>query len=202
VLKTIEQEGLSLPTIILTGKDLSEIEYQALRQFTDQVILKGEQGSSRFLDEIVLFMRNLSHHDNTQTETQVRQSTVDFKDRKILVVDDDVRNVFALNKILRAKGLSVIIANDGKLALDKLNENPDIELVLMDIMMPVMNGYEAIQHIRADNNLKHLPIIALTAKAMAEDRVKCIEAGADEYIAKPVDVDKLFSLIQLFLVDK
>ena len=122
-----------------------------------------------------------------------------LKGRKVLLVDDDMRNVFALSTLLEANQLTVVTAGDGVEALHMLNQHPDTALVLMDIMMPEMDGYEAMRRIRVDNRFKHLPVIALTAKAMASDREKCIEAGASDYIVKPVDRDKLFSLMKIWL---
>ncbi|NVL90810.1 MAG: response regulator, partial [Desulfobacterales bacterium] len=120
-------------------------------------------------------------------------------DRKVLVVDDDMRNLFSLKKILEYKGMEVLLGKNGKEALERLNDNPDIDLVLMDIMMPEMDGYEAMGEIRKQERFKDLPVIALTAKAMKGDRAKCVEAGATDYLAKPVDVEKLFSMLGRFI---
>ncbi|MEA3444999.1 MAG: response regulator, partial [Bacteroidota bacterium] len=122
-----------------------------------------------------------------------------FEKKNILVVDDDMRNLFALTQILEDKGMSVLKAEDGKKAVDALQNGHNIDLVLMDIMMPVMDGYEAMQTIRKQSRFKSLPIIALTAKAMKEDREKCISAGASDYLTKPVNVDKLLSLMRVWL---
>ena len=119
---------------------------------------------------------------------------------KILVVDDDMRNVFALSKILKERGIDVRKAENGVIALDILDKQPDIDLVLMDIMMPEMDGYEAMQKIRNQEKFKNLPVIALTAKAMKDDKQKCIDAGANDYIAKPVDIDRLLSLMRVWLI--
>ncbi|NQU25020.1 MAG: response regulator, partial [Candidatus Nealsonbacteria bacterium] len=122
-----------------------------------------------------------------------------FKDRKILLVDDDMRNTYALSKVLQKSGLNVVMADNGKLALEKLEAEKDVELVVMDIMMPMMDGYEAMRAIRAQKRFEKLPIIALTAKAMPEDRAKCLEAGANDYLTKPVDVEDLLSLMRVWL---
>jgi CheY-like chemotaxis protein len=200
LLETMAERGLQLPVIVHTGKELDETEYLALRAHTDNIVLKGGEGSRRLLDEVALFLHGLQ---TRVARPAVRHPPAEgdavLAGRKVLLVDDDVRNAFALNKVLRKQGLNVVIANDGQLALDKLAEHPDIELVMMDIMMPVMDGYEAIRRIRADDRFKHLPVIALTAKAMAEDRDKCLAAGADDYLAKPIDLDKLLSLLRLYL---
>ena len=120
-------------------------------------------------------------------------------DKKILLVDDDMRNVFAITHILEEKGIKALVGKNGKEALICVNENPDVDLVLMDIMMPEMDGYEAMRHIRKDERFKKLPIIALTAKAMKGDRAKCTEAGANDYLAKPVDPNKLLSMLRVWL---
>jgi CheY-like chemotaxis protein len=122
-----------------------------------------------------------------------------MKDKKVLIVDDDMRNVFALSSLLEERGLRIDVGRNGKEGIKKLEENPDISLVLMDIMMPEMDGYEAMREIRKINKYKKLPIIALTAKAMQGDRDKCIEAGANDYLTKPVDADKLLSLLRVWL---
>lgn len=116
-----------------------------------------------------------------------------------MLVDDDMRNVFALSKVLREKGMNIIKAENGRVALDLLEENPDTDLVLTDIMMPEMDGYECMKRIRLNDRFKDLPLIALTAKAMKNDRQKCLDAGADDYIAKPVDIDRLLSLMRIWI---
>jgi len=125
-----------------------------------------------------------------------------FDNKKILLVDDDMRNTYALSKVLSDAGLEVVMADNGKMALEKLKEEPDVTLVIMDIMMPVMDGYEAISKIRKIKKHKDLPIIALTAKAMPEDKAKCIDAGADDYMTKPVDVEKLLNMMRVWLYDR
>jgi CheY-like chemotaxis protein len=122
-----------------------------------------------------------------------------FEGRRILIAEDDVRNVFALSNVLEPKGAKVEIARNGREALQQLGKDPDIDLVLMDIMMPEMDGLEATRQIRADPRFAKVPIIALTAKAMADDRDRCLEAGANDYIAKPLDVDKLLSLARVWI---
>jgi tubulin-specific chaperone A len=122
-----------------------------------------------------------------------------LSDKKVLVVDDDMRNVFSLKKVLESKGMKILIGKTGKEGLEALDKNPDIDLVLMDIMMPEMDGYEATRNIRKQKKFKDLPVIALTAKAMRGDRFKCIEAGACDYLAKPIDMDRLFSMLRVWL---
>ena len=122
-----------------------------------------------------------------------------FKDTNILLVDDDVRNIFALTSVLEERGIHILVAENGREALDVLDQSENVDLVLMDIMMPEMDGYEAMKQIRSKKALKNIPIIALTAKAMKGDRQKCIDAGASDYLAKPVDIEKLVSLLHVWL---
>ena len=118
---------------------------------------------------------------------------------RLLLVDDDLRNTFALSKLLRKHGLDIVIADNGQMALDRLNEDPSIELVIMDIMMPVMDGYQAMHEIRAQKAFAHVPIIALTARAMPEEQEKCMAAGANDYLTKPVDIERLLTLLRVWL---
>src|ERR1019366_4869253 len=122
-----------------------------------------------------------------------------FHAKKILLGDDDTRNVFALSKVLQERGMEIIKAENGKIALEMLDTHPDIDLVLMDIMMPEMDGYEAMRRIRSQIKFKNLPVIALTAKAMKDDKQKCIDAGANDYITKPIDVERLLSMMRVWL---
>jgi CheY-like chemotaxis protein/signal transduction histidine kinase/HAMP domain-containing protein len=191
------------PIIINTGKDLSQEEFKELNHFTDSIVIKGANSPDRLLDEVSLFLHSvhkLLPPEQKERIRMVRDSDESLKGRKILLVDDDLRNTFALSKILRKHGLDVIMADNGKMALDKLESETGIELVIMDIMMPIMDGYEAISRIRTLPEFHSLPIIALTAKAMAGDREKCIERGANDYMTKPLDTDKLLSLIRVWLV--
>ncbi|NOU86594.1 response regulator [Paenibacillus sp. LMG 31460] len=199
----VDSEGSIPPIIINTGKELTQEEYKELNQFTDSIVIKGANSPDRLLDEVSLFLHSV-HKSLPQAQKEmirmVRDSDETLKGRKILLVDDDLRNTFALSKILRKHGLDVVMADNGKLALDKMESETGIELVIMDIMMPVMDGYEAISHIRTMPKFQSLPIIALTAKAMTGDREKCIERGANDYMTKPVDTDKLLSLIRVWLL--
>lgn len=199
----VDSEGSIPPIIINTGKELTQEEYKELNHFTDSIVIKGANSPDRLLDEVSLFLHSV-HKSLPQAHKEmirmVRDSDESLKGRKILLVDDDLRNTFALSKVLRKHGLDVVMADNGKLALDKLESETGIELVIMDIMMPVMDGYEAIGHIRTMPKFQSLPIIALTAKAMTGDREKCIERGANDYMTKPVDTDKLLSLIRVWLL--
>jgi CheY-like chemotaxis protein len=184
------------PVVIYSGRELAREESLKLRQYTDSIVIKGERSPERLLDEISLFLHSLGHRPNHVSEARHGD---DLAGRTILLVDDDMRNLFALSKALRARGLSVLMAQDGFKALHQLDEHPEIGLVVMDIMMPGMDGYETIREIRKQEQWAKLPIIAVTAKAMPGDRDKCLEAGANDYLAKPVDMDKLTSMMRVWM---
>ncbi|WFA20860.1 response regulator [Paenibacillus mucilaginosus] len=197
-----EGEKALPPVIINTGKELTQEEYRELGSFTDSIVIKGVNSPERLLDEVSLFLHSVKRALPDERKPSLRpmeETDVSLKGRKILLVDDDLRNTFALSKVLRQHGLNVVMADNGKLALEKLESEDGVELVIMDIMMPVMDGYEAMKRIRANPKHAALPIIALTAKAMAGDREKSIEGGANDYMTKPVDTDKLLSLIRVWL---
>ncbi|MDZ7742565.1 MAG: response regulator [Bacteroidota bacterium] len=190
------------PVIIYTGKDLTREENEELQKYAETVIIKGVKSDERLVDETALFLhRVVENMPEKQQEMieKLHKSEDIFKDKKVMLVDDDMRNVFALTKVLNEKGIRVIRAENGKAALDLLEKEKEIDLILMDIMMPVMDGYEAIKNIRKIRQLDKVPIIALTAKAMKEDREKCINAGANDYMTKPIKVDKLLSLMRVWL---
>ncbi len=190
------------PIVVYTGKDLSKKETEKLQEYAETVIVKGIKSEERLLDETALFLHRTIKNmpqDKQDMITSLYDKETIFQNKKILVVDDDMRNVFALSKVLREKGMHIIKAENGEVALEQLAENPDIDLVLMDIMMPVMDGYECMQNIRRDKKFKNLPVVALTAKAMINDREKCLEAGADDYITKPVDIERLLSLMRIWI---
>lgn len=191
-----------VPVIVYTGRDLTREEEENLRRFTESIIIKGVRSPERLLDESALFLHrveaNLPEHQKEKIRMGQRQEGV-FEEKTILVVDDDMRNVFALTNLLEEKGVKVVVARDGLESLERLARNKKIDLVLMDIMMPKMDGLEAMRRIREKPEFKDLPIIALTAKAMKGDRAKCIEAGANDYLAKPVDTDRLISILKVWL---
>ena len=166
------------------------------------MVVKGANSPERLLDETSLFLHTVAS-TLPQHQKQILRMLHDpellLQGRRILLVDDDLRNSFALSKVLKKAGLDVKLAENGKAALDMLAGAPDIELVLMDIMMPVMDGYETMAQIRVQPQFQNLPIVALTAKAMVEDRAKCIKAGANDYLAKPIDTDRLLSLMRVLL---
>ncbi len=190
------------PVIVYTGKELTKIENDNLMRFTDSIIIKGVKSEERLLDETALFLHRVVSDMPEQKQkiiSNLYNKDLIFENKKILIVDDDMRNVFALTKVLEERGMNVLKAENGKMALDIVNKENDIDLILMDIMMPVMDGYETIRKIREQNKFIDLPIIALTAKAMKQDREKCISAGANDYLSKPIVVEKLLSLMRVWL---
>jgi CheY-like chemotaxis protein/signal transduction histidine kinase/CHASE3 domain sensor protein len=198
-----KHEGLELPpTIIYTGRELTQEEVIKLQHYTQSIIIKGVHSPERLLDEASLFLHRVVAGLPEQKQKMIRalyESDDLFTGRKLLLVDDDMRNVFALSKVLEQKGFEVFKAANGQMALDVLAVEPAIDLVLMDIMMPVMDGFEAMRRIRLQPGFANLPILALTAKAMKEDRDRCIKAGANDYFTKPVDVERLLSLLRVWL---
>ena len=191
-----------IPVVIYTGRDISPDEEERLQQYADSIIIKGARSPERLLDETTLFLHRVEKSlPNEQQEIlktlHSRESA--FEGRTVLLVDDDMRNIFALSSVLEEHGLSIVVARHGGEALDKLARHPEIDLVLMDIMMPEMDGYEAMRRIRRDPGQANLPIIALTAKAMRGDKDKCLAAGANDYLAKPVDPERLLSLLRVWL---
>lgn len=196
------KEGNLAPVIVYTGKELTREENQELEKYAESIIIKGVKSEERLLDETALFLhRTISNLP--EGKQRIIASLYDresiFRGKKILLADDDMRNLFALSKILKNHQMEVIKAENGQLALEALDKEPGMDLVLMDIMMPVMDGYEAMRRIRAQARFRKLPIIAITAKAMKDDKLKCLEAGANEYIPKPVEVERLLSLMRVWL---
>ncbi|MBU3949484.1 MAG: response regulator [Proteobacteria bacterium] len=191
-----------IPVIIYTGKEFSREDETALQRQAGTIIIKGAKSYERLLDETTLFLHRVEKDLPEQKQKMIRiahdKESV-FKNKKVLIVDDDMRNVFAVSNIIEEKGMEVLVGKNGREGIERLNDNPDIDLVLMDIMMPEMNGYEAMTEIRKQMKFKSLPIIALTAKAMTGERNKCLEAGASDYLAKPFDIDKLLSLMRVWL---
>jgi signal transduction histidine kinase/CheY-like chemotaxis protein/CHASE3 domain sensor protein len=194
----------NLPIIIFTGKSLSRTEELKIKQYADAIVIKTAQSYHRILDEVSLFLHLVEESKaGPEKPASSRLSILNnvLKDKKILIADDDVRNIFSLSKALEANQMSVFTAVDGKEALKQL-ELSGADVVLMDIMMPEMDGYETMRRIRSEARYRSLPIIAVTAKAMSGDREKCIQAGASDYISKPVDVDQLLSLLRVWLYDQ
>ncbi|MET0500300.1 MAG: response regulator, partial [Candidatus Binatia bacterium] len=190
---------------VFTGKDLTQEDELRLLQMAESVVLKGVQSPERLLDETTLFLHLVASEfppNKQEMLERVRQSDEALWGKKILVVDDDVRNIFALTSLLEQHGLQVISAETGTEAISLLQQNQDVDAVLMDIMMPEMDGYETMRMIRGNQRHRVLPILALTAKAMKGDREKCLEAGASDYIAKPVNTDELLALLRIWLFGK
>ncbi|WP_447578634.1 response regulator [Achromobacter kerstersii] len=203
-----EQDSVSFPPVIVyTGRALSRDEEQHLRRFSKSIIIKDARSPERLLDEVTLFLHQVEAElppEHRQMLEQARSRDAGLEGRTVLVVEDDVRNVFALSSILEPTGLRVEIARNGREALDALERagsdgHASIDLVLMDIMMPEMDGYTAMREIRTRPEWRRLPIIALTAKAMKDDQEKCLAAGANDYIAKPLDVERLLSLVRVWM---
>ena len=195
-------ELFQLPVIVYTGRDLTNAEKRIIDEYAATTIIKGAGSHRKLLDETTLFLHRVeSNLPETQRKLlrMIHDKEAVLTGKKILVVDDDMRNVFSIKKVLEDKGIEIVIGKNGKEGLTCLNDNPDVNLVLMDIMMPEMDGYTAIGEIRKQDRFKALPVIALTAKAMKGDRSKCIEAGANDYLAKPFDIDRLFSMLRVWL---
>jgi len=191
-----------VPVVVFTGKELSDEEEAGLRRMAKSIVVKGVQSPERLLDETSLFL-----HRAMEDLPEAKRAMLDrlhasdevLVDKKVLVVDDDVRNIFALSSVLEQHSMKVLSAGTGREAIEILESTPDLSLVLMDIMMPEMDGFETMRVIRQKPQLRRLPMIALTAKAMKGDREKCLEAGASDYIAKPVNPDQLVSLMRVWL---
>jgi CheY-like chemotaxis protein len=204
LLAAIQQDGAlrDIPIVVFTGKDLAEDEEAELRRMAKSIVLKGVESPERLLDETALFLHrviaNLPEPKRRMLE-RLHGSDEALAARKVLVVDDDVRNIFALSSVLERHGMAVIAATTGAEAIERIARTPDLALVLMDIMMPEMDGYETTRRIRAMPQHRLLPIIALTAKAMKGDREKCLDAGASDYIAKPVNTEQLLALLRMWL---
>ncbi|MBI3904994.1 MAG: response regulator [Pseudomonas fluorescens] len=190
------------PVIVYTGRNLTRDEEAELRKYSRSIIIKGARSPERLLDEVTLFLHKVESrlsHERQKMLKVARSRDKVFEGRKVLLVDDDVRNIFALTSALEHKGAVVVIGRNGREAIERLNEVQDIDLVLMDVMMPEMDGFEATVEIRKDPRWRKLPIIAVTAKAMKDDQERCLQAGANDYLAKPIDLDRLFSLIRVWL---
>jgi HAMP domain-containing protein/CheY-like chemotaxis protein/signal transduction histidine kinase len=191
-----------LPVVVFTGKELSPEEDARLHSLARSVVVKGVESPERLLDETALFLHRVVGDLPEQKQRlldRLHHSDDALVGKNVLVVDDDVRNIFALSSVLERRGMTVITAGTGREAIAKLESTPDIAIVLMDIMMPEMDGYETMQVIRQNSSFRRLPIIALTAKAMKGDREKCLEAGASEYLAKPVNTEQLLSSLRMWL---
>jgi CheY-like chemotaxis protein/signal transduction histidine kinase/CHASE3 domain sensor protein len=190
------------PVIVYTGRNLSRQEEADLLKYSRSIIIKGARSPERLLDEVTLFLHKVEADLSAERQLMLkaaRSRDKVFEGRRVLLVDDDVRNIFALTSALEQKGMLVEIGRNGFEAISKLDEVESIDLVLMDIMMPGMDGLEATRRIRQDPRFQKLPIIAVTAKAMKDDQEQCLKAGANDYLAKPIDLDRLFSLLRVWM---
>ena len=203
LLKELNKTRSELPPIIVhSAKDLTKKEFKTLNKFTDRIVVKGASSPERLLNEVSMFLHSLESSLSTERKKMislVNDANSELKGKTAVVVDDDVRNIFSMTDLLEGVGMKVISAENGKEGIEMLKKNKNINVVLMDIMMPVMNGYETMISIRKMKSYQKLPIIALTAKAMADDRAKCIEAGASDYLTKPINEQTLFTLIRVWL---
>jgi CheY-like chemotaxis protein/signal transduction histidine kinase/HAMP domain-containing protein len=204
LLKRIQQEPVlqDIPVVVFTGKSLSAEEEQHLKAMAKSIVLKDVQSPERLLDETALFLHRVVTElpkEKQQMLERLHGSNEVLRGCKVLVVDDDARNIFALTTLLESQDMEVITATNGRQAIELIQSTPDLRIVLMDIMMPEMDGYQTIREIRKEAKYRTLPILALTAKAMKGDREKCLDAGASDYIAKPVNTDQLLSLMRVWL---
>ncbi len=195
-------QGLEdLPIIVFTGKSISIAEESRLKKYADSIVVKTAHSYQRILDEVGVFLHVIEKDKVGNEKTNNRLNTLNeiLKGKTVLIADDDARNIFSITKYLEKYGMNVISATDGEKALEQLDIAPNVDIILMDMMMPNMDGYESITQIRQSSRHKDIPIISVTAKAMLGDREKCITAGASDYVSKPVDIDQLISLLRIWL---
>jgi signal transduction histidine kinase/CheY-like chemotaxis protein/CHASE3 domain sensor protein len=191
------QRGPLPPVVVYAERELSQDEVMRLRAHTDSIVVRSARSDERLLDEVSLFLHSLGTSAGRASVVHTQTQAADLAGRTVLVVDDDMRNIFALSKVLRARGLNVLMAQDGPKALAQLEQRDGkVDAVLMDVMMPGMDGYECTRRIRGRPGWSKVPVIAVTAKAMPGDREKCLEAGANDYLTKPIDVDRLLSMLR------
>jgi CheY-like chemotaxis protein len=191
-----------VPVVVFTGRELSPEEDAQLHTLARSVVVKGVESPERLLDETSLFLHRVVSDlppEKQRMLERLHRSDDDLVGKSVLVVDDDVRNIFALSSVLERRGMKVLTASTGSEATSLLERTPGVSIVLMDIMMPEMDGYQTMQKIRENPELRRLPIVALTAKAMKGDREKCFEAGASDYLAKPVNTEQLLSALRMWL---
>ncbi|MGV3531671.1 MAG: response regulator, partial [Chthoniobacteraceae bacterium] len=202
LIKTMRREHPELPILVYTAKDLTRDEEEQLNRVAQTIIVKDVRSPERLYDQTALWLHKevaALPDDKRAMLTKLHKEETVLAGKKVLLVDDDVRNIFAMTSVLERFQMNVIPAETGQAALKLLQENPDVDVALMDIMLPEMDGYQVMREIRGMFDFKTLPIIALTAKAMKGDREKCIEAGASDYVAKPVDTEKLISVLRMWL---
>jgi CheY-like chemotaxis protein len=195
-------EFADIPVVVFTGRELSPEEDAQLHTMARSVVVKGVESPERLLDETALFLHRVVADLPDEKQRMIERlhsSDEDLVGRTVLLVDDDARNIFALSSVLERRGMKVLTATTGNEAIELVESTPDLAIVLMDIMMPEMDGYQTMQVIRQNPAFRRLPIIALTAKAMKGDREKCLEAGASDYLAKPVNTEQLLSALRMWL---
>ena len=191
-----------IPVVVFTGRELSAEEDAQLHTMARSIVVKGVESPERLLDETALFLHRVITDlppEKQHMLERLNSSDEDLVGRTVLLVDDDARNIFALSSVLERRGMNVLTATTGAEAIALIEETPALAIVLMDIMMPEMDGYQTIEKIRQNRAYRRLPIIALTAKAMKGDREKCLEAGASDYLAKPVNTEQLLSALRMWL---
>jgi CheY-like chemotaxis protein len=198
-----ETESLSdLPVVVFTGRELSAEEDARLHTMARSIVVKGVESPERLLDETALFLHRIITDLPSEKQRMLERLTNSDEDlvgRTVLLVDDDPRNIFALSSALERRGMNVLTATTGREAIELIENTPSLAIVLMDIMMPEMDGYQTIEKIRGNPQFRRLPIVALTAKAMKGDREKCLQAGASDYLAKPVNTEQLLSALRMWL---
>jgi CheY-like chemotaxis protein len=198
-----EDAGLAdIPVVVFTGRELSAEEDARLHTMARSIVVKGVESPERLLDETALFLHRVVTDlpvDKQRMLERLNSSDEDLVGRTVLLVDDDSRNIFALSSLLERRGMNVLTTTNGREAIDLVENAPNLAIVLMDIMMPEMDGYQTIERIRQNPTHRRLPIIALTAKAMKGDREKCLEAGASDYLAKPVNTEQLLTALRMWL---
>jgi CheY-like chemotaxis protein len=203
LIETIRRDtSRRLPVIIHTAKDLNPADEAKLRNLVESFILKSPDSHHQLFDETALFLHRFVEDmpdDQRRIIERARRHEPGLAGRKVLIVDDDIRNIFSLTGVLEQHDIEVLHAESGRDGISMLSSTPGIDMVLMDVMMPDMDGYETMRQIRRNDRFRKLPMIAITAKAMKGDREKCIDAGASEYISKPVDVDQLVSMMRVWL---
>ena len=191
-----------VPVVVFTGRELSAEEDAELHTMARSIVVKGVESPERLLDETALFLHRVVTElpaEKQRMLERLNSSDEDLVGRTVLLVDDDARNIFALSSVLERRGMRVLTATTGSEAIALADATPDLAIVLMDIMMPEMDGYQTMRAIRQKPDFRRLPIIALTAKAMKGDREKCMEAGASDYLAKPVNTEQLLSALRMWL---
>jgi len=190
------------PVVVHTGRSLTREETRRIEKYAEAVVLKDGHSATRLIEEVRLFVQHLREEGPKHALAPQTKALPDvsLRGQRILVADDDMRTVYALSALLRGKGAEVLVAENGREALEVLGAHPDVSAVLMDVMMPEMDGYEALRRLRTDSRFSRLPAIALTAKAMKGERERCLAAGASEYLAKPIDPGRLLTALQGILV--